>query len=135
MLLIEYISILYAQIRTHLTDISATSGWYILLWNIFGISCKNIGTVSARPSATALRTFPPIKKDTDRNTPSNDGSVYSAPPSVCIEHVRTFFSPAVLPCSAIAFTRAVGVAAAPWMNTVSPVKKVRCMILVFYGMV
>lgn len=82
-----------------------------------------MGTVSARPSATAFLTFPPMKNETDLNTPSKAGSVYSAPPSVCIEHVCTFLSPAVLPCSAKALTKLNGVAAAPCIKTVSPKKK------------
>lgn len=103
-----------------LTVISDTSGRKIFWWNSFGISWRKIGTASARPSATALRTLPPMKNDTDRKCLASSGSVYSAPPSVCIEHVWTFRRSACFPWTASAFTRRVGVAAAPWMNTVSP---------------
>lgn len=43
----------------------AMSGLMIFLWNNLGISCRKMGIESARPSATALRTLPPMNKDAD----------------------------------------------------------------------
>lgn len=54
---------------------------------------------------------------------AQSGWLYSAAPSVWIWQTVTFFKPAFLPCSAKAGTRTLGVAAAPWTNTVSPAKK------------
>lgn len=61
-----------------------------------------------------------MKNETERKVFCSDGSVYSAKPSVCIEQTWTSLKLAALPCWARAATSFVGVAAAPWTNTVSP---------------
>jgi len=55
--------------------------------------------------------------------PSQSGSVYPATPSVCMWHTITFLRPELLPWFVISFTSSRGVAAAPWMKTVSPGKR------------
>jgi hypothetical protein len=55
--------------------------------------------------------------------PTQSGSVYPATPSVCMWHTETFLRPELLPKSVISFTSSSGVAAAPWMKTVSPGKR------------
>ena len=52
--------------------------------------------------------------------PTHSGSVYAATPSVCMWQTETFLRPELLPWLVISFTSSRGVAAAPWMKTVSP---------------
>ena len=54
-----------------LTDTNATSRLITFLRNKRGISLRNIGIASARPSITAFRELPPTKREFERNISEN----------------------------------------------------------------
>ena len=58
-----------------LTCIKATSRAMIFRWNSKGISLKNIGVKSARPSLTALRQLAPMNKELLLKMPIKGGAV------------------------------------------------------------
>mmetsp|Transcript_35464 Transcript_35464/g.111608 ORF Transcript_35464/g.111608 Transcript_35464/m.111608 type:complete len:209 (-) Transcript_35464:77-703(-) len=108
----------YPCLSGGLTWMNATSIGMISRRKKLGISLRKHGVASARPSATACRMLDPRKSPLHRKDPSMPGSTRGLWPSVWMECTATSESSGARPASA--FTRCLGVIAAPCTKTLSP---------------